>query len=90
MVHANMTFKMRSISRTSKQDKVNVAVEQNMDIQDDKYKQDRLIAELKRARHAPKNDYYISIEVQLQELVNKEEHRSQQKYCLLLGTCKKY
>jgi hypothetical protein len=61
IVHANMKFKMRSTSKTFKQDKVNVAVEQNIDIQDEKYKQDTLIAELKRAGHAPKNNCFISI-----------------------------
>jgi hypothetical protein len=61
MVHANMKFKMRSTRRTSKQDKVNVALEQNIGIQDEKHKQDRIIAELKRAGHAPKNNCYISI-----------------------------
>jgi hypothetical protein len=57
MVHENRTFKMKGTTRTSKQDKVNVAVEQNMGITDEKYKQDRLTEELKRAGHAPKNKH---------------------------------
>jgi hypothetical protein len=36
------------------------------------------------------NDNYISIEVQLQELVSKEQHGSEQKFCLVLDTCKKW
>jgi hypothetical protein len=37
MVHENQTFKMKGTTRTSKQDKMNVAVEQNIGIHDEKY-----------------------------------------------------